>query len=64
MTGTSSVDGTRAPVVELPPHDVAGYHRDIAVLHTTELSRAQALAPSLRAAGFRYIAIDTIGAGA
>ncbi|HUF49418.1 MAG TPA: ATP-dependent sacrificial sulfur transferase LarE [Longimicrobiales bacterium] len=46
----------------LPAHEAAGYHSDIAVLRDVQLDRARALAPRLRAAGFRYIAIETAGA--
>jgi uncharacterized protein len=49
---------------ELPAHEVAGFHRDIAVLRGTGLSTARKLAPALRAAGFRYIAIDPASTGA
>ena len=50
--------------VQLPAHDVAGFHRDIAVLRTTELNIARRHAAALRAAGYRYIAIDPATAGA
>ena len=49
---------------QLPAHDVAGFHRDIAVLRTTELNTARRHAAALRAAGYRYIAIDPATAGA
>jgi pyridinium-3,5-biscarboxylic acid mononucleotide sulfurtransferase len=41
---------------ELPPHAVAGFHRDICVL-PVDPTGARFLAPTLRAAGFRYVAV-------
>lgn len=46
----------------LPPHEAAGHHRDIAVLADVDPERARDAADALRAAGFRYVAIDLSGA--
>ena len=43
---------------ELPPHEAAGFHHDIAVVAGTDSQVARAAAPALRAAGFRYVALD------
>jgi pyridinium-3,5-biscarboxylic acid mononucleotide sulfurtransferase len=42
----------------VPTHDVAGYHRDIAVVADRTLAAARAAVAPLRALGFRYIAVD------
>lgn len=48
-----------APAPErLPEHETAGFHRDIAVLDPATAPDARAAARALRAAGFRYVAID------
>jgi pyridinium-3,5-biscarboxylic acid mononucleotide sulfurtransferase len=44
--------------VTLPGCDAAGFHRDIAVLNGLDADACRALAPALRRAGYRYIAID------
>jgi uncharacterized protein len=44
--------------VALPPHEPAGFHRDIAVVAGCDTERARAAAAALRANGFRYIALD------
>jgi uncharacterized protein len=53
------IGGTNANQAgNLPPHDVAGYHRDIAVLSHFDLESAALHAPALRRAGFRYVSVD------
>jgi uncharacterized protein len=49
-----------APIstASLPPHAVAGFHRDIAVVLDATPEDARAHAAALRSAGFRYVAVD------
>lgn len=42
----------------LPPHDVAGFHRDICVVAGGDAGQALAQVGRIRGAGFRYIAVD------
>jgi pyridinium-3,5-biscarboxylic acid mononucleotide sulfurtransferase len=42
----------------LPPHRAAGFHGDIAVVERSTAAAARAAAGRLRAAGFRYVAVD------
>jgi pyridinium-3,5-biscarboxylic acid mononucleotide sulfurtransferase len=53
---------TGAPPYETPPavprHEVRGQQQDVVVLDGTAPAAARALAPQLRAAGFRYITVD------
>jgi pyridinium-3,5-biscarboxylic acid mononucleotide sulfurtransferase len=55
--------GAPDPEAALPPHDAAGYHRDICVLRDCDIATARELAPRVRAGGFRYIAVDLARAG-
>jgi pyridinium-3,5-biscarboxylic acid mononucleotide sulfurtransferase len=48
----------------LPPHEVAGLHRDIAVVRDATPERARVHATALRRAGFRYVAVDLAAAAA
>jgi pyridinium-3,5-biscarboxylic acid mononucleotide sulfurtransferase len=50
--------GTTQPSAALPPHDVAGFHGDIAVVRNATPEHARAHAAALRGAGFRYVAVD------
>ena len=51
-------DATPSPSAPLPPHDAAGFHRDIAVVRDATPERARVHAAALRNAGFRYVAVD------
>ena len=51
-----------APSPALPAHDVAGFHRDIAVVRDATPQVARVRAGALRAAGFRYVAVDLAAA--
>jgi uncharacterized protein len=42
-----------------PPHEPAGFHKDIAVIAGRDATVARLAAASLRAFGFRYVALDT-----
>jgi pyridinium-3,5-biscarboxylic acid mononucleotide sulfurtransferase len=55
--GASTAPGA-APTAAPTAVAAAGYHRDIAVPPGVDLAAARALAPALRDAGYRYIAID------
>jgi pyridinium-3,5-biscarboxylic acid mononucleotide sulfurtransferase len=59
VTPRSAVAGTppAAAAGALPDHDAAGYHRDICVLRGSAAA-ARAQAPSARACGYRYVAVD------
>ncbi|MGH7447349.1 MAG: ATP-dependent sacrificial sulfur transferase LarE, partial [Longimicrobiales bacterium] len=43
---------------DIPPHERAGFHGDIAVIAGNDVAAAQRAAGALRARGFRYIALD------
>jgi hypothetical protein len=51
-------DASRSSRALLPPHDVAGFHGDIAVVLDATPEHARAHAAALRSAGFRYVAVD------
>ena len=54
----------RTMAAALPPHDVAGFHGDIAVVRDTTPDHARTHASALRSVGFRYVAVDLGGARA
>jgi pyridinium-3,5-biscarboxylic acid mononucleotide sulfurtransferase len=55
---TGGSDGSAGTAAPLPPHRVAGFHGDIAVIRDINRADAHAAATRLRAAGFRYVAMD------
>jgi pyridinium-3,5-biscarboxylic acid mononucleotide sulfurtransferase len=56
--------GTRCPSGPLPAHETAGFHGDIAIVDAHTLDAARSAADALRAAGFRYVAVDVVRLGA
>lgn len=58
------IHNTARSTAPLPAHDVAGFHRDIAVVRRATPDHARAQAAALRSAGFRYVAVDLGDAGA
>ncbi|HEX6309724.1 MAG TPA: ATP-dependent sacrificial sulfur transferase LarE [Longimicrobiales bacterium] len=47
------------PASDVPAHEPAGFHGDIAVVIDADVDAGRTAAPALRARGFRYIAVDT-----